>query len=211
MKYIYEDTTNKKVYFYDTTHQKDSLIYDFNLQVGDTFYSNFWGSICSSIVVERTLDFFAGINRIKISFSDYPNIAWYEGVGSLYGLFDNPCNWQLTGGYYSEMLCYFEDSTLLYHNSSLLDTCFGSTQIKEIHPEKTFQTYFSNGNLFIKPTNISSYTFTLYNLIGKKLIEQKVNGNLELNLTILSKGLYIYTIYSDNSKYRLNDKLMITK
>jgi len=68
IKYVYDDTTNKKVYYYDFTHQKDSLIYDFNLQVGDTFYSNIWGSVCSTIVTDRAFVNFAGTNRIKFLF-----------------------------------------------------------------------------------------------------------------------------------------------
>jgi len=109
------------------------------------------------------------------------------------------------------MLCYFEDSAFLYHDYFWTDTCFGATSIKKIQPEKPFQTYFSDGILSIKSTNSSSYTFTLYNLIGKKIMEQKANGDLTLNLSILPKGLYIYSICSDNSYYRLNDKLLIAR
>jgi len=224
VRYIFEDTLNKKVYYYDFTHQKDSLIYNFNLQVGDTFISMIeWYptgyDTCKSIVTGIDTEYFAGTNRLKINLG-YLNrfdgtiigtYTWYEGIGCLYGVFENPHHYFTTGGNYSEMLCYFEDSTLLYHNSNVLDTCFGSTQIKELQPENLFNSYFYNHVLYVKPAKPVSYTLTVYDIFGRKVKELTAEGDLELNLSSLRNGLYIYSIESSDMQIRYNSKLILNQ
>jgi hypothetical protein len=214
VRYIFEDTLNKKVYYYDFTHQKDSLIYDFNLQVGDTFISMImWYPMgydtCKSIVTGIDTEYFAGTNRLKINLG-YLNrfdgtimgiYTWYEGIGCLLGVFNNSYSYFLTGGYYSEMLCYFEDSTLLYHDSNVLDTCFGSTQIKELQPEKLINSHFSNNILYINPAKPTYYTLSVYDLFGRIIKETTATGNIEVNLSALQHGLYIYKIESSDMHY----------
>jgi len=213
IKYIFEDTTNKKVYFYDTAQQKDSLIYDFNLQVGDTFYSNLWGNICSTKVIDRTIVSFAGLNRTKIIFDMFNGFpVWYEGIGSIYGIYESFC--PITGGDDNTLLCYLEDSVLLYHNTNQIglyyyDTCFGSTQIKELHPEKLFNSYFYSPVLHVKPNKSVSYTLFIYDIFGRKINEINANGDLEIDLSDLHNGLYIYRIESRDSYY--SSKLILNQ
>jgi len=222
IKYVYDDTITKKVYYYDFTNQKDSLIYDFNLQVGDTFISMIvWYSMgydtSKSIVTGIDTEYFAGINRMKITLgylnhfdgSILGTYSWYEGIGCLYGVFENSHHYFTTGGDYSEMLCYFEDSALLYHNSSVLDTCFGSTQIRELQPEKFFNSYFYNPVLYVKPDKPVSYTLSIYDIFGRKVKEVAAIGNLELDLSALYYGLYIYRIESMDIHY--SSKLILNQ
>jgi len=215
IKYIYEDTTNKKVYFYDSTHQKDSLIYDFNLQVSDTFYSNFYGNVCSTIVTDRTIAYFAGSNRVKITFDMYGGfLVWYEGIGSMYGIFQPFC--MVTGGYDFTLLCYIEDSTVLYHNTSQIglyyyDTCFGATQIKQLQADKLFNSYFLNHILYVKSAKPFSYTITIYDIFGRRVNEVTAKGDLELNLSSLHNGLYIYRIESMDKQINYGNKLILNQ
>jgi len=212
IKYIYEDTTNKRVYFYDTTQQKDSLIYDFNLQVGDSFYLSI-GSFCNAKVIDKTVEYFAASNRLKITFNLYGSFPiWYEGIGSMYGIFQPLCI--VTGGENHTLLCYLEDSVLLYHNANQIglyyyDTCFGSTQIKELQPEKLFNSYFYNHILYVKCNKPVSYALSIYDIFGRKTKEINANGDLELDLSGLRNGLYIYRIESRDSYY--SSKLILNQ
>jgi nitrous oxide reductase len=118
--YVHEDTQNKKIYVYDSFFSKDTLWYDFSLQTGDTLNVG-----CTSLIlVNKSIEYFAGSNRNKLEFSwDIGNpvvLTWYEGIGDIYGVFWPLC---FTGSGY-RLLCYFENDTLLYHNLGLNDSCF---------------------------------------------------------------------------------------
>jgi len=203
--FIYEDTTLKKVYCRQSGNGSEFLLYNFNLQIGDTLA----GSDCL-MVVNKTVEYFAGKNRIKISLNDYtgdPQI-WYEGIGSLtQGVFLHKC---MTGGY-EWLLCYFENDTLIYHNSSVNDSCFTLTNIQELQPKKLINSYFFDNVLYVKSTTSLAYTLTLYDIFGRKVKETNATGNLELNLSILPKSLYIYRIESNALQIRYNSKLMLNQ
>ena len=200
--FIYEDTALKKVYCLNAGSSSEFLLYDFNLQIGDTLA----GSDCL-VVVDKTVEYFAGKNRIKISFNDYTvdTQIWYEGIGSLtQGVFLHKC---ITGGY-EWLLCYFENDTLIYHNSSLNNDCF-TLNIQEFQQEKIISSYFSNNILYIKPTTSLAYALALYDIFGRKIKEATAVGDLELNLSGLHNGLYIYRVESSDTKICYSSKLVL--
>lgn len=46
----------------------------------------------------------------------------------------------------------------------------------------------------------STYHITIYDQLGKKVIEKDLNKEDQLDVTLLSKGMYIFEVISDNSK-----------
>ena len=201
--FIYEDTALKKVYCLNAGSSSEFLLYDFNLQVGDTLPGS------CSMVVDKTVEHFAGKNRIKITFDYYsPDTQiWYEGIGSLtQGVFFYKC----IIGSYDWLLCYFENDTLIYHNPSLNNDCF-TLNIQELQLGKLINSYFSNNILYVKPTTSFAYTLALYDIFGRKIKEATAVGDLELNLSVLHNGLYIYRIESSDMKICYKSKLILNQ
>ncbi|MCW3071834.1 MAG: hypothetical protein JWO44_1724 [Bacteroidetes bacterium] len=84
-----EDVANKRIYFIEPGNTTDTLLYDFNLAVGDTlpdsyisdqsFYHNIVSSIDSVLV--------GGVYRKRFNINDGPStyVSLVEGVGSTFG------------------------------------------------------------------------------------------------------------------------------
>ena len=201
--YISEDTSLKKVYCQLSSDPPNNefLLYDFNLQVGDTFYD------CSMPVLNKTVEYFAGKNRTKLVLENpFVTMVWYEGIGSLrQGVFLPKCY----VGSYKYLLCYLENDTLLYHNSVLNDSCFIITQVQKLQKDILFNTYYYDNILHILPSTINIYTLSIFDIFGRRVKEINTTGNIELNLSTLPKGLYLYRIKSKDINRYYNKLLLL--
>ncbi len=216
--YIREDTAERKVYCIN--HSPDNceyILYDFNLQLGDTFCNNYMDTLCGSIcepmtVNEATIEFFAGKNRKKIVFHNYPltggDMIWYEGIGSMVGGVFKP-KIVYVGGVIN-LLCYFENSTLLYHNTSLSSDCFVYSE-PVFYDNELFKVQINNQKLNISTNSQSEFRFELFDITGRKRISGKYKENTNIDLSELSKGIYIYNIRGDDSGYKVSGKVFVSE
>lgn len=89
--YLREDTLTQKVYEFDTNFSQEYILYDFDVQIGDSvFYSSFGDFIVDTIYSIVTLD---GITRrlIQCSTSTHPMCGYYiEGLGGIAGVLHEP-------------------------------------------------------------------------------------------------------------------------
>ncbi len=149
---IRQDIANKKVFYVDTMTYTEQLLYDFNLQVGDTvkgFYvSNnpCWDEIVGGLVV--------GIDSVMIGNSyrkrwniggcfNTPDIYFIEGIGSTYGLIDNFFLAGATDHPIHRLQCFTKMDSLLFPSS--LSSC----QFMECNSSfSLFQDYLTPHNWF---------------------------------------------------------------
>ncbi len=137
---LMEDTINKKVYY---TWGNTGLIYDFNIEVGDTVYIDNYYTTYTSVL------FCDSINTILINeksknmyfFSSdysrsYPAEIWIEGIGSLHGLLNSGIGGVMIGGGHTRLLCYSENDTVFY-SDPLFDECY----IDQFYPQIIPETY----------------------------------------------------------------------
>lgn len=209
--YVREDMVEKKVFLKYSPTTYEFLLYDFNLQVGDSFnnyvsdtlYENPTGGI---VVTDRSNVFFAGRNRIRLTFdysSYYGTMVWYEGIGSIvHGVFHELF---LTGGE-DALLCYFEDANLLYHNSSLSQNCYVSTE-KKGYDKDLFEILLLENSIIINPLTEDKYHYSLFDITGIQLKGGEQLGNCELFTGDFSSGLYILRLRS--SYHTLNWKIIV--
>ncbi len=104
--YIREDAQHK-VYCIRESGE-EFLLYDFDLDVGDTFDGEYYEGGWTVTAVETV--FYAGANRKKITLDGVNPDIWYEGIGSEKGL--------TFSGYecidcYTYLLCYSKDDEIL--------------------------------------------------------------------------------------------------
>lgn len=119
--YLREDST-KKV-FYKNGSSSEIVLYDFNLEINDTFYIS---EFCVQIVNEiDTIELNNGElrKRIKLGILDNPNWGqeyWIEGIGSNFGLISHfaLCVTDNAEG----LLCFYSNDELLYPEAPI--SCF---------------------------------------------------------------------------------------
>ncbi len=172
--YIREDTVSKKVFF--TEWHQDfpvGLLYDFNLQVGDSaIINNYYKGLENVLLICDSIDSL-NINGLqkKRLFLFTPNSwrteIWIEGIGSQFGLLYSGLAAYGWDG--ADLLCCTENDTLIY-----FDSLYNSCYIEAFYPKIVSEFYdtayvnnFYEFQLIISDTNnIDSFA-----LIGASIPE----------------------------------------
>jgi hypothetical protein len=209
---IREDTTNRQVFFWTSLDNKVVMIYDFSLNVGDTFeianpispLPSYQGSFqVDSIVLRNVLD---GPRRhfylSKIGGTD--QTLWVEGIGSL-ALINTPGGLPNLNGA-GELSCFFQNGQQVYEADSLPgDPCDSSlvyiTSIQE-YPQFDFKLYPnpSQGQMNIDLIKVqNNIQINIIDLLGRSIKQYSFvsTQNISLDLSPL-KGLYVLEISLDN-------------
>ncbi len=200
---IREDTVAKKVFYVYPTLTTEKLLYDFNLQVGDTVLGvleTFWPKdTVISIDSVQTAGAGGGWHKRWFINSCY-NIYVIEGVGSTYGLIeDSPgCGPDNT---WRELYC-MNASTYIY---PAISDCDAITSMPESIKETTlqifpnpsfgkFQLALDNKVLKQKPV------LMIYNAFGQLILKQELSTT-EIDLSPSPKGIYFIKIQTGENNY----------
>ena len=215
---IREDSS-KHIYYIPKDSEAFYLLYDFNIEVGDTLqlyedstYHFYGGTIGNYFVLEVDSVMIKGIPRrrfeIRITenpqgFSSYEII---EGIGSINGLLTNKGN---TGGYSSWLWCFWQNGELIYSKNE--ESCI-NTSINE-YPKGKQISCFPNpciDQLLITGVNLKNANILLLNLDGRILINNLINKESEsinLNLGHVQSGIYFLLIVQ-NKKILFSEKIV---
>jgi len=203
--YIREDSSRKVYYLNYECYDEEYLIYDFNVNIGDTinYFEPYIVDSIDSIYISTHYRKRIFIHSIISSFSD----VWIEGIGSIYGVINSMTEGVV--GIRFELLCFFENDTLCYQNSNYND-CYIVTNNYEIlqYGKQSFNIYPNPINkCFIIDTEIlnNNSIFEIYNSLGQLkytylIISRKTQICFD---TPLPQCLYTYII-------RNNDKIIQT-
>lgn len=205
MVFMREDSA-KRVYC--MTNWGEVMLYDFNLQIGDTF--RFGNSFFSqyAFVVDNvdSITLMNGEKRKHISLSGGYE-EWIEGIGSTHGLFDAFMEvFILDMG--SSLLCFTENGTQKYQDANYQNCFYSSVGIQENKREFTIQ---------ISPnpiTNKSFISFTinqtqnlkinLFDIAGRHTQTiactqfKEGENKMEWNASNLNSGIYFLKIQGEN-------------
>jgi hypothetical protein len=166
-----EDTLEQKVYqrdYYYTSWGNEILLYDFSLQVGDTFYYpyNNYGFIKVDSIKYKY--FFGRIRKVLYFHNpDFTPPTWVEGIGSLSGILEAWTSYGLIGMGGVELNCMYQNNELLYQSN--LASVYGC------HFEDLDQ----------NPPVLNSCYFS------PDTVENKENINLYLNISDQSEIQYV--------------------
>ncbi len=193
--FIREDTTERKVYIWEDNSVPPSpeyLLFDFNLEVGDTLnsYFNGGGGLIVDSIYMVTLE--NGETRRVWDFNSnyFPLEVYYiEGIGGNHGLF-TPLPIPLEDSY--RLICVKENDELLWGAecieiyNSIEETLANPTQI---YPNPT------STHLWINRKNATPATIQLININGQIVHTQKLTApQSQINVSTLQKGIYFYKI-----------------
>jgi len=202
---------NNQVFFINIDGA-EGLLYDFNLNVGDSTYivTDFTYGGEELLVIIDSVNY-VEINEVQYKIfwihEDYMTGMtdyWIEGIGSnngpLYTLIHHHiiCPlWQLS--------CCYEDGVSVFNNENL-DCYMTTVGIDEFDKDKiSFHPNPVNKGrkLHIQVSeNDQIYSVELFDLMGNKVFEQLeiLNVPIELELDDIPRGMYVFVVHTNNSK-----------
>jgi hypothetical protein len=216
--YFRSDTL--KTYFRKSTNcsDKEYLIYDYSLNIGDTVFVadnhpwNLGNDTMDFVLVNiDTVNYF-GINRQRFLMLYDPSnqgvlfrpMYWIKGIGSethpFYSFFclHDGCE----QGY--QLLCYDSLSTQLYQNPwlNVCDTTILGTY--ELENDLSIYPNPFSTEIYISLDYPDIISINVYSSVGKKIIEISTNGELinKIETSFLKSGSYILEIRTNQGKIK---------
>jgi hypothetical protein len=191
--YAFIRQDNLKLYMREIYEQNDTLLYDFDLQIGDTLPMSFNNS-ANNITVSSISALQVGTETRKVFHlnqgAPLQNDSLIEGIGHVGGLIGpfNPFE------YSEELVCFALNTTIYYQNMGL--TCDLNVGVVEIAPKFEIA-IFPNptmGNLTIQTEHSSEIkSIEAINLLGNEVIlDFSIQGEKEVDVKLheLNNGFY---------------------
>ena len=197
--------------------EEKRLLYDFTLEVGDTFpyspffygYDDYGEETYSMMVVERvdTVQLLNGESRREIvsnmvTSGIYEEVQerWIEGLGSIHGpLF--PLNPKLLAVEVNEeftLVCFSENDELLYHNPRFA-SCLTTTNVVDNDETDQFVKIYPNParNFIVICSEYSAHIkhITIYDSTGTIIIQS--SNTLKIDISGLGTGMYLCKVEFD--------------
>ncbi|MBA2408092.1 MAG: T9SS type A sorting domain-containing protein [Chitinophagales bacterium] len=179
----------------------DILIYDFNLQVGDTVDWKAYSQVVEAIDSIQLLN----TDWRKIYQFDWGDF-WIEGIGSNLGLFGAYNGPPFEGGY--ELLCFKKDSILLYENLGYMASSCDQTYLGIGETESSLLSIFPNpANDFIifdlSAFQHENLKLTIFTSKGQTALMQNTDHSAIIKIStnqLRGNGLYFYTLSIGQNK-----------
>ena len=135
---------------------------------------------------------------------NFPSMTAVDGIGMIRAhlLYPELENCIVDGDYY-ELLCFTENNNLLYHDTNYTTCLVITNGIDEIkfqpkmfpNPTTSFLTIQSENN-FPEQT-----AFQLFDITGRMVLQKQLTQkNTQLDVSGMSKGMYLYNIFSSKQK-----------
>ena len=209
-------------FIWDYHPDEEKLLYDFSLNVGDTFRLNHSYAFSEGhFLVVSKIDSVLINNkyRKRINFGDssanWIREVWIEGIGNIPRglLYTSDPNTPICD-FNNTLICFKQNDILLYMDSAFSKCYFYYDDIKENETFEKNIKIFPNpvsNELTISFDKSTKATFFLYNIYGKLLKSKHFFSNkTTLSLSGYSDGIYYYSIKS-GEKIIKNGVLIIKK
>lgn len=197
----------KKVYSYDLMNSVDTLLYDFDLQVGDTLPLTIINSD-TAITVTAITNFQVGIETRSIfdlSLNSGGSVKLIEGIGHDKGFLGTmqPFEFAEVG-----LICYSRNDTTYYDNG--IDVCDLNVGLNEFQSKievEVFPNPTSDIVTITSPQFAEIQSFEVVDLLGAKctiMVDFSSSEKAVVNLESLVSGNYILQVHQRNGEvYRL--------
>jgi hypothetical protein len=197
---IRQDTSQRKVFFVPSSASSEALLYDFNLNPGDTLPPSYINYNYPNNIISSIDSILIGNNYHKKYNISTPGAAsLIEGIGSTFGLLysvDPPFEFTNT------LLCVIIDSSNVYPDS--LIACLFETGAHELLPDNNYLLISPNpttNQLTIENGKWKMENVEVFDVIGKRMIALPLNplkGTFaEINVSGLSAGIYFVRVKTE--------------
>ena len=190
-----EDTTGK---VFLTDGFNENLLYDFNLEVGDSFPGPAWPIVVTNI---DTVVLLNGEIRKRFEFG-FGHEYWIDGIGSTNGLLNIAYD-QIILVWEVWLNCFFQNDTLKYHGFPTLDCFHALTRVESSANNNSFSVYPnpSSGNIEIKlVASVQNARLSILNFEGQiiKTIDNISGNKIQLSNDGLPPGIYFFSLQDNN-------------
>jgi hypothetical protein len=204
-----------KIFFRPIIYNKEFLLYDFGLEVGDSTTIICWSSMEESqlnlieikvdSIVPTTLD---GVNRIKYHISSksrlenewYTSNVWLSGIGDMEGILYSCHDMDVGGVDLKQLLCYHIDESLIFKNSNY-NTCYvdNATFINNQRIENIIFYDNATNNLIFETDYHSPKRLIIVDTIGRIVLLKEIGSyQNSIDISFLPNGIYISKIIGHN-------------
>ena len=207
-----EDSAQAKVYFYK--NGKDSILYDFNLKIGDVLSDNISGSNCKHTVSAiESIKLYDGTPTKKIKFigtGANTTKYWIMGVGSskgptfpgLFSCYTDPVK---------QFLCFYQGAKVLYSKTEN-GKCESTIASKDVITDTYIDVYpnpINENNINIElPDELTQCELTMYDIVGNQVLNRNiVNQKETIEVESLQKGMY-FMRFADKGKLVMTKKIV---
>ena len=215
-----DDSIANKTFFVFKNTTTDSLLYDYNLIVGDTMkgFISPYPSIYDMVVLSIDSVLIKGQYRKKWNFAHFNNDSTYfiEGIGSNAGLIE-PLNTYAIDFKYRYLVCVKDSTGTLFtssHSSAMGCNLIvsGTNEIDLINNCSIFPNPFTTSTTIQTSINLKSATLNIYNALGQeiKTINNISGKEITLQRDNLPEGIYFIRLREDD-KIIANGKLIISE
>ncbi len=205
--YLYQDTVEQKVFFTQPHWEQDFLLFDFNLEVGQSY--EFYGfdelKVVSIDSIEVNNSYRKRIIFDKeifcLSYPRLERVSFVEGIGSNAGLL--PENY--LGLITSYLTCYKENGETYYpfdinefgcDLNTMTIVSVNNINLQNINiypnPYKDFIT------LDLELLNQNYALLKVYDILGKEVFADKIFETNYIDLSFLNKGIYLFKLEIDS-------------
>jgi Secretion system C-terminal sorting domain len=196
---IRQDIANKKVYCILPNDSVEHIIFDFNLQVGDTIptipsfvcYSKLYVTQIDSVLIGNSY------RKRWLSSSSAFNII--EGIGANWEFFQPMC--EVIDGATGLLTCFTQNSTPVYPDSTF--NCALITNINSVSDIHSFVKLFPNPfhTSMTISLNVENASMEIYNSFGEFVRHVKITEHSTvIHRNSLADGIYFYRLLTDNGK-----------
>lgn len=206
------DHANKKVYIIPESDSVEQLLYDFDMQVGDTLVG--YLSVCSPFsmcdtVISIDSVMVGNTYRKRWHINSGYHVYFIEGIGSTYGLLNFvPTN--MTDLDDINLDCFQQNGQNLYPDTlgtcpllTSITTLPAAEMIINIHPNPSI----GNVQVALSSTN-NIERWVLHNLNGQIERADKLQGKNQFEINGIDSGFYLLTLYLYNGRC-INRKVII--
>lgn len=204
------ETWDQKVYYRSDTSKQEYLFYDFSAQLNDivklTTIESVWinqyfremtytVSKIDSVLIDNTY-----LKKIQLDSYGYFDYC-IEGIGSMSGLL----YWDagLVGGDNYDLICFWEDSVLKFHDDNYQDCYFEyhRASVEELNSTNQYIEIFSRdkGVMQIHTLKSSSGELKLFNTNGELILKQEIKSP-ETQICLPFNGLIVYQFISNKNE-----------
>jgi hypothetical protein len=197
-----EDTTTKKVFFYDGF--QENLAYDFSLQLDSLFMSYNDGCVIQYLVTGiDSIILMNGEHRKRWTLHGSSQVEqWIEGIGSNLGIFRVGMDFCPIDSRISNLNCFKENDTLKYHNPNFASCLFvtGIGQLSKIDDIKIFPNPFTQSTQISLNQSYHNIILSVYDIQGKQVAQQQYADcdKIQLNRNGLGNGMYFLKLTLDD-------------
>jgi hypothetical protein len=209
---VRQDTSIKKVFIVLSTDTIEQLLYDFNMQVGDTVRGILNNNLLDDEIVQSIDSILVGNNyRKRWNINPYYNISLIEGIGSTYGLIKSSPGNIVDQPDYS-LTCFSQNGFTLYPDT--FTNCEIINGVKNIS-SSLFETSIApnpfHNSASLKINSVTEMvTMRIYSPIGLLVREDKVlNGEKYiLKRGELRNGIYFLQLMNTEGQ-TTNEKFIL--